>query len=124
MPGDHSDIGALAYSVTKKYGLHQCYPCAVELRTLLMSRGIGGRSVAIRAKTGGAIGMDDPNFKLPFNAPSGSAISLNGQHFGVAVHGYIFDNIHRTGIPSKSSGPSSLGRCRRHWPTRPSDPST
>ena len=44
--------------------------------------------------------MHDPNFKLPFPMPRGQhSISDNGQHFGVVVKGYVFDNIFREGTP-------------------------
>jgi hypothetical protein len=43
--------------------------------------------------------MSDPAFVLPFSTPGDAAIADSGQHFGVQVGDYVFDNIHRTGIP-------------------------
>jgi hypothetical protein len=95
----HSGIENIAKNITRKYGFNECLPCANELRRVLIKAGISGKFLHLTTKGGrGFIVMKAPNFVLPFNAPSNSAISDNGQHFGVKVENYIFDNIHRSGI--------------------------
>ena len=37
--------------------------------------------------------------RLPFPTQSGEAIATSGQHFGVQVGSFVFDHVHREGIP-------------------------
>lgn len=66
-----------------------------------MRSGLHGYVVELATKSGrDFIVMHDPNFKLPFPMPRGQpSISDNGQHFGVVVKDYVFDNIFREGTP-------------------------
>lgn len=93
-------VQTLAKSVTRKHGFNQCHKCADELRRVLIAAGVKGAVLRLRTKGGrGNIVMKDPSFFLPFAVLSSAAIATNGQHFGVQVGDYVFDNIHRAGIP-------------------------
>ena len=95
-----SEVRALAFSVTRKFGLNKCYECAVELRRIMISAGKSGCVLKLKSRGGrGFIMMQDPGFKLPFPTQSGEAIATSGQHFGVQVGSFVFDNVHGEGIP-------------------------
>jgi hypothetical protein len=94
-----SSIRALALSVTSKHGLNKCYDCAVELRAVMMAAGKKGCILKLSTNGGrGFIVMKDVNFKVPFRMQGEEAIASSGQHFGVHVGGFVFDNVHREGI--------------------------
>ena len=94
-----SDVRALALSVAKKHGLNKCYECAVGLRQAMMIAGKKGRVLKLKTKGGrGYIVMKNPSFKLPFPTQGDEAIATAGQHFGVHIGGFVFDNVHREGI--------------------------
>ncbi|MDB6105781.1 MAG: hypothetical protein JWO52_5780 [Gammaproteobacteria bacterium] len=96
----HSSVEALAKSVTKKHGLNQCRRCAIELQQVLIAAGVKCKVLQLATKARlGFLVMTDPNFELPFSAPNNAAISTSGKHFGVQVGDYVFDNIHKNGIP-------------------------
>ena len=95
----HPSVETLAKGVARKYGFNQCRPCATELRQAFIGAGKTGRVLRLATKGGlGFIVMRDPRFALPFSTPGNSAIADSGQHFGVQVGDYVFDNIHRAGI--------------------------
>ena len=99
MTKPQSDVRALALSVTKKHGLNMCRECATELRQVLLDAGKKGCVLRLKTKGGrGYIVMKDPNFRLPFTTQGDEAIASSGQHFGVHVDGFVFDNVHREGI--------------------------
>jgi hypothetical protein len=92
------EVNLLA-SITNKHGLHSCHECALELQQVMRNDGIKGCVLRWEAKGGrGYVVMKDKNFKLPFATNANEAISRSGQHFGVRVGDFVFDNIHRTGI--------------------------
>ncbi len=94
-----SDVRTLALSVTKKHGLNKCFECAVELRQVMMSVGKKGCVLKLKTKGGrGYIVMKDSKFQIPFPTQGDEAIANSGQHFGVHVGGFVFDNVHREGI--------------------------
>ena len=99
MSSPHSEVKALAQSVTKKYGLNQCRECATKLRSVLAAAGKKGCVLRLKTKGGrGYIVMKDPHFNLPFRTLGDASISDSRLHFGVQVGGYVFDNVHREGI--------------------------
>jgi Papain fold toxin 2 len=98
-----SSIRALALSVTSKYGLNKCYACAIELRAVMKAAGKKGCILKLSTLGGrGFIVMKDVDFKVPFNMHGEEAIASSGQHFGVHVGGFVFDNVHREGIARAS----------------------
>ncbi|MCK9605750.1 MAG: hypothetical protein M0R33_04780 [Methylomonas sp.] len=99
MANSISNVRALAFSVTRKFGLNKCYECAIELRQVLSAAGKKGCILRLKTKGGrGYIVMKDSRFKLPFPTQGDEAIANTGQHFGVYVDGFVFDNVHREGI--------------------------
>ncbi len=94
------EIVVLAKKVTTKYGLNQCRQCATELRKIFAANGLHGHVLQLTTSGGrGFIVMRDSDFRLPFPMPLGKdAITETGQHFGVQVGQYIFDNIFKEGI--------------------------
>ena len=95
----HSRVMSLALSITKKYGLNQCDDCAKELKDVFKKKGISGQLLTLSTKLGNDfIVMKNPNFILPFPTSGDCAISNTGQHFGIQVGEYVFDNIFKEGI--------------------------
>ena len=98
---NHSNVETVALNITKKYGYNQCRDCATELREIFEA--IGKKGVVLRLYSNFQfIVMSDQNFKLPFKVPEPGEVAIcdSGQHFGVLVDGYVFDNIHRKGMSS------------------------
>lgn len=94
------EIVVLTRKVTSKYGFRQCRQCATELRMVFMAKGLHGHVLQLTTSGGrGFIVMKNPAFRLPFPMPLGiDSITETGQHFGVQVGQYVFDNIFKEGI--------------------------
>ena len=92
-------LSDIAYPIASTFGLYECRTCATELRSAFKAAKEHGWVLKLSTNGGREfIVMRDAAFKLPFRAEQDEAITRTGQHFGVLVSNYVFDNVFRSGI--------------------------
>src|SRR4051812_5257888 len=94
----------LAKPITKKYKLLQCQNCAKELEQVFKENGFSGEVLVLSPKyktKGGFIMLANPKMLSKWGISTDEPISNNNRHVGVDVGGYVFDNIHKLGVPRK-----------------------
>ncbi len=85
---NHAQLFAIAQETALKYGNGRCDAFAEAFRKALQKHGMDGQLVRLRSRHPFIVVEDPAECRF-----GGQSITINGNHYGVQVGEFVFDNV-------------------------------